>query len=526
MFANQRLIFLISGFLSLFVGNLANALNCSVSADPWSTGYVANVSVNNDSNQSIEAWQVQLNFNQPANIVGFWNADISTNGSQLTAVNASYNGYISAGGTVTFGFQGEHNGDFELPLCNPGSGITPPPTATPAPTTTPTPTATPQPTPTAEPPGLYPDYNTDPQPDDISGMDSDAVALASRIKLGWNIGNTMEAIGGETAWGNPLISEELIRLVKANGFDSIRLPVSWNDSANQSTAEIDGTWLDRVKQVVQMCIDNDLTVLVNIHWDGGWLENNISQEAQNAVAAKQKAFWQQIATHLRDFDERLMFASANEPHVENASEMSVLLSYHQTFVDAVRSTGGKNAYRVLVVQGPSTDIEKTNQYMTQMPTDTVPGRLMAEVHFYSPYQFTLMTADESWGNQFFYWGEGNHSSTDTDHNPTWGEEAWVDETFALMQAQFVNQGIPVILGEYGVARRSGQLSGADLDLHLKSRAYWNQYITQSALDHGLLPYYWDNGGTDAGAFGIFDRDSNVVYDQQVMDALRTGAGLQ
>ena len=121
---------------------------------------------------------------------------------------------------------------------------------------------------------LYPDYNTNPIPADNTGMTSTAVEIASRIKLGWNIGNTMEATGGksETYWGNPLITDGLIRLVKDHGFDAVRIPVSWDQYANQETAEIDAAWLYRVKEVVQYCMENDIYVLINIHWDGGWLE--------------------------------------------------------------------------------------------------------------------------------------------------------------------------------------------------------------------------------------------------------------
>jgi endoglucanase len=114
---------------------------------------------------------------------------------------------------------------------------------------------------------------------------------------------------------------------------------------------------------------NDMYVLLNIHWDGGWLDNNINTLKQDSVNAKQKALWEQIATTMRDFDEHLMFASANEPPVDNAAQMAILATYHQTFVNAVRSTGGKNSYRVLVVQGPSTDIDKTNDLMTALPQD-------------------------------------------------------------------------------------------------------------------------------------------------------------
>lgn len=373
--------------------------------------------------------------------------------------------------------------------------------------------------------GLYPDYNTNPVAPDMIGMESDAITMASRITLGWNIGNTMEAIGSETAWGNPEINNQLIQLVKASGFDAIRLPASWDQYADQETAEIDPQWLNRVKDVIEVCLTNDMPVLLNIHWDGGWLENNITADKKEENNAKQRAFWQQIATHLRDFDERLMFAGTNEPNVENTDQMDVLMSYHQTFVDAVRATGGKNAYRILVVQGPSTDIEKTNLLMSQWPEDTVQDRMMAEVHFYTPYQFTLMGEDASWGNQFFYWGEENHSTTDTTHNPTWGEEAFIEELFTSMKNQFVENGIPVVLGEYSAMRRTDQLSGTDLDLHLQSRAYWHRFVTARAIANGLLPFYWDAGGLDNHSSGIFDRNNNRIFDTQTLNALLQGAGL-
>lgn len=368
--------------------------------------------------------------------------------------------------------------------------------------------------------GIYPNYNLNPLPADTQGVESTAVQIASKIKIGLNIGNTLEAMGGksETYWGNPKITKEFVAAVKQMGFSAIRLPVSWDQYANQNTAEIDPNWLNRIKEVVQYCVDNNLYVIVNIHWDGGWLENNVTSIKQAQNNAKQKAFWEQIATHLRDFDEHVLFASANEPNVETAEQMAVLLSYHQTFVDTVRATGGKNTQRILIVQGPSTDIEKTNTLMTKMPTDSIANRLMAEIHFYSPWNYTGMTKDESWGNQFYYWGKGFHSTTDTTHNPTWGEEAYVDQQFKLMKTQFVDKGIPVLLGEFGTGVRKN-LTGADLQLHLNGRAYYFNYITKQALANGLLPFYWDIGE-------LLDRNNNSVLDQQAFDALMDGTALQ
>jgi aryl-phospho-beta-D-glucosidase BglC (GH1 family) len=351
-------------------------------------------------------------------------------------------------------------------------------------------------------------------PPDAIGMSSNAVQLASKIKLGFNIGNTLEAIGGETAWGNPKITKAFVDLVKQSGFNAVRIPCSWDQYANAS-AQIKTEWMNRVKEVVQYCVDDGLYVILNIHWDGGWLENNITIAKQQAVIEKQKIFWKQIAIAMREFDEHLLFASANEPNASDATQMSVLLSYHQTFINNVRSTGGHNSYRVLIVQGPNTDIEKTNTLMNTLPSDPVANRMMVEIHYYTPWNFCGMSKDESWGNMFYYWGQGNHSATDPLHNPTWGEESDVDKYMAMMKTKFTDKGIPVVMGEYGPMKRT-DLTGDALALHLASRAYYLKYVTKQAKANGILPFVWDTGG-------LLSRQNNTVLDQQSLDALIEGA---
>jgi len=360
---------------------------------------------------------------------------------------------------------------------------------------------------------IYPSYNISPKVPDTTGMSNTAAQQAAHIKLGWNIGNTMEAPGSETGWGNPLITEDYIKLVKQSGFNGIRIPCAWNQYSDTKSAKIQDAWLNRVKQVVQYCVKNDMYVLLNIHWDGGWLENNCTTAKKDSVNARQKAFWEQIATTMRDFDEHLMFASANEPSTNDAAQMAVLLSYHQTFVNAVRSTGGRNAYRILIVQGPGTDIAKTNKLMGSLPKDEVADRLMVEVHYYSPFNFCLMEKDESWGHMFYYWGSGHHSLSDTSRNPTYGEEAEVKSSFQLMKAKFVDKGIPVIMGEYGAYRRAAP---KDLAVHNDAVDYWIKFTTREAIANGLKPFFWDIGVA-------IDRRNNKILDQRTINALVAGA---
>jgi endoglucanase len=364
----------------------------------------------------------------------------------------------------------------------------------------------------------YPSYNTSPKAPDATGMSSNAVQLAAKMKLGWNIGNTFEAPGGETGWGSPVITEDYIKFVKQQGFNAIRIPCAWDwhHIIDKNTAKIDPNWLNRIKEVVGYCVNNDMYVILNIHWDGGWLENNIKPARRDSVNAKQKAYWEQIATDMRDFDEHLLLASANEPNVHSAEEMEELMTYHQTFVNAVRSTGGKNSYRVLVVQGPSTDIETTNKLMNTLPTDEIEGRMMAEIHFYTPFQFCLMNGDADWGKMFYYWGARNHSTIETDRNATWGEESDINKYFDWMKVKFVDKGVPVIMGEYGTYRRSGgNHVPQDLAKHNDSVDHWITYITKQALVRGIKPFWWDTGGA-------LDRANYTVKDQRTINALVAG----
>jgi len=368
----------------------------------------------------------------------------------------------------------------------------------------------------SQPSRIYPPYNLSAKAPDSTQM-STAVQLAAKFKLGWNIGNTLDATGGETSWGNPQITESYVKFVKQQGFTAIRLPCTWDLHVdNKATAHIDQNWLNRVKDVVGYCVNNGLYVMLNIHWDGGWLENNIAKVKQDSVNAKQKALWEQIATTMRDFDEHLMFASANEPAADDAAEMVVLASYHQTFVNAVRSTGGKNSHRVLVLQGPSTSATLTSDLMNTLPTDPAANRLMVEVHNYTPSQFCFLNEDVSWGKMVYYWGKGNHSTIEPDRNPTYGEEDAIIADYNKVKLKFIDKGIPVIMGEYGAYRRDGSAHiPKELDLHEASVDYWISFTTKEALARGIKPFWWDTGGA-------LDRTTNTVKDQRTIDALMAG----
>lgn len=369
---------------------------------------------------------------------------------------------------------------------------------------------------------LYPSYNTSPKAPDQTGMSSNAVELAAKMTLGINIGNTMEANGGETAWGNSKITEAYIKFLKVTGFNAVRIPCSWVQGylSNESTMKIDPAWLNRVKEVVGWCVDNDMYVLLNIHWDGGWLDHNINVANKEVTNAKQKALWEQIATTMRDFDEHLMFAGANEPPVNNAQEMAILNSYYDTFIKAVRATGGRNSYRTLVVQGPGTNASLSYDLMNTLPHDPISNRLMVEVHEYTPSQFCFLDEEVSWGKPVFYWGAGNHSTIEPEANATYGEEDAILDSFRKLKEKFIDKGIPVVLGEYAAMRRDRNYNNVnylpkDIAMHNKSVDYWNTFVTKQCKINGVIPFYWEVGN-------VLNRNNNTIKDQAMIDALKAG----
>lgn len=361
-------------------------------------------------------------------------------------------------------------------------------------------------------------------------MGNDAKTLAAQMYAGINIGNTLEVPGNETAWGNPKVSKAYIDGLKKLGFNAVRIPCAWDSYIiNQTSYEIDAAWLDRVSEVVGYCVANDMYAIVNIHWDGGWLEESVVNGYSSKVDAKQKALWTQIATKLNAYDEHLLFAGCNEPGQQaqdkvDASVVKTIIAYEQTFIDAVRATGGNNARRCLIVQGPYTNIDKTVKEYT-MPVDVVPDRLMVEVHFYDPYQFTMMNHDENWGKVFLYWGKDNHVAGSI-HNATAYEEDYVKEQFQKMKAAYVDKGIPVIVGEYSAMKRTktdkidgtSGLAYSDIDeeMHNKSRAYWNEVVTREAKNHGCVPFYWETGGD-------MERTSGQAKEAYAIDGVMKGA---
>jgi endoglucanase len=312
--------------------------------------------------------------------------------------------------------------------------------------------------------------------------DLDAWTAAALMGTGVNIGNTLDnTTTWETGWGNPRITKEFVDNLATLGFKTVRLPVAWDTYAHHG--QIDARKLARVSEVVDWITAAGLFCVVNIHWDGGWIDSSHKARFGKAYAtfspaaeARFVSYWTQIATHFRDRGDRLLFEGLNEEtHFENEGStkkaFATLTRVNQLFIDTVRNTGGNNAKRLLVVTGYATDFTRTASNDYVLPIDTVPHRLMISVHYYTPWQFVGMEKDESWGKMQLDWG----STRDV---------AELNRLFDLMQEFCKRNDIPAFIGEFGVTEKR----------NAAARARWMMAVIEASLSRKMVPVLWDTGG--------------------------------
>lgn len=355
--------------------------------------------------------------------------------------------------------------------------------------------------------------------------DLDQSTITKAMGMGWNLGNQLEAVTNktpsETAWGNPTITETLIKSVKEQGFNTIRIPVSYLSKIGDAPDyTVDSAWLDRVQEVVDYAINNDMFAIINMHGDGyytvdgGWLL--CVDENQDEIKAKYEAVWTQIADRFKDYDEHLIFESMNEEFDNtygnpNADGYANINDYNRIFVDAVRKTGSNNTKRWLLIPGWNTNIEYTaGNYGFEIPEDPLceadGKRLMISVHYYDPYNFTL---DENASSAKTQWGKYAVENFDN-----WGQESYADSQMKKLNDTFVSQGYPVVIGELGVQDKSHLSETQPL-----FRQYWTEYIVKAAKNNGCVPVYWDNGYNGKNGFGIFERVTGKVTQPELIEAM-------
>lgn len=348
---------------------------------------------------------------------------------------------------------------------------------------------------------------------------TEAAAFVSNMQIGWNLGNTFEAydctwlsdkMQYETAWQSAKTTREIIDTVHDAGFDSLRLPVSWHNHVDGSYT-IDEEWMNRVNEIVDICMDLDMYVILNTHHD---ISKDYIYPTKADYDRSEKfltAIWSQLAERYKDYDEKLIFESMNEtrlvgtnvewwldPNSSDCKEaVACINDLNQAFVDTVRQSGGNNAKRFLVIPGYCSSLDGITNAGFVIPTDSANAdpHLILVVHAYTPYNFAL-----------------NLSGTDQWSSSTLGDTSDLVNMVKKLKSTYIDKGIPVIIDEFGAL---------DKNNNTDARTDFAGYYVKLAKNFGMPCFWWDNHNMSGSGeqFTLLDRNSLQWKYPSIVDAM-------
>ena len=342
-----------------------------------------------------------------------------------------------------------------------------------------------------------------------------ATEIVSMMGLGFNIGNTFDSTGGnlknhETKWGNPVVTQELVDTIYDNGFDTVRIPITWMDFISKDgTYTVDPAYLARIREVVDYCYNDGLFVIINAHHES-WINISTLDTDYKKVGEELQALWTQVATYFADYDQHLIFEGMNEPRMAGTdiewtgkSEAYSAINYlNQLFVTTVRSNGlGHNDERCLMVTGYAAQSSSNIMRSIALPTynGEMVSNLIISIHSYTPYEFCLTDKKKTFSLT-------NGSDTGS-----------VNAVFRDIHDTFLRYGIPVIMGETGATNSGG---------NTEARVNWAYYTSKVAASYGIPIVLWDNGagGSSGGECHqyILRKANNKITYPDIFDALHRG----
>ena len=316
----------------------------------------------------------------------------------------------------------------------------------------------------------------------------DAYEAVENITVGWNLGNTLDPTGDwiddsngtapyETAWGNPVTTKEMLTVVKDAGFNAVRVPVSWAQHIDDE-GNIDKEWLDRVNEVVDYVISQDMYCILNTHHEREyWFK--ASSSSYNTYEKSFAALWEQIARRFRNYGEKLIFEAYNEIRDEagnwtetnDADAYDAANKFNQLFVDTVRLTGGNNGVRNLMVQTYSAGCSGTTFNRFVLPSDTARNHIIIQVHNYDPQTFTDKTI--TWATPTKEWGSD-------------ADKMQFDELMESLKTFSREMKAPIVIGEFGSMDQN----------NTAARARHAGYFVKSAYERGIKCFFWDDGAAE------------------------------
>jgi len=308
-----------------------------------------------------------------------------------------------------------------------------------------------------------------------------AFGIIDDMGAGWNLGNTMDATGGETGWGNPKTTKTMIDTVNRAGFRTLRLPVRWDEALSGSGHTIQTAWMDRVEEIANYALSNGMYVIVNVHHNNGWEDPTTANEA-NAKDYLTK-IWAQVAARFQKYDNHVIFEVMNEPKYTDPSGTTdwwgkqeyydVVNRLDAAALATIRGTGGNNATRLVMVPGYAANNDSRMQY-TVVPSDKM---VAVSVHSYDPQDLCLTYPGVT----------------------TFTETKALDDMFALVASTFVKKGIPVVLGEWASLNKN----------NLSERVKHAAYFAKTAKAARIPIVLWDNGSLPAGSNGMGYLDRSI-----------------
>lgn len=336
--------------------------------------------------------------------------------------------------------------------------------------------------------------------------------LISEMTTGWNLGNTFDAKGAETFWGNPVTTKEMIDQVAEAGFDIIRIPITWYIfTGDAPDYKIDETRLNRIKEVIDYALDNGMYVIMNMHHED-WLLPQA--EGYDVVEDQFIKMWVQIAQYYMNYGDHLLFEGINEPRIEGGKDewnggteegRDALNKLNEAFVRTVRATGGNNEKRCLLITTFAAQPSVAGVNGLVVPED---NNLIVSIHAYTPYRFTYYN-DTDWDLKVW---DGSANSE-------------IDGVFDLLDKNFIQKGIPVMITEYGAVSKEVKLADQSIIKNEDQIAQWVSYYIKKANQYGIKCIWWDNGYHISGneLFGIFNRKELTWYQPKVVESIMAAA---
>ena len=351
--------------------------------------------------------------------------------------------------------------------------------------------------------------------------DETATEFVSHIKLGWNLGNTLDALptaytsptAAESCWGCPVTTKAMIDKVKEAGFNCVRVPVSWGQKMDNSTYKIDDAWMNRVQEIVNYVIDNDMYCILNIHHDNDPANHPYFYPDSAHWAQSEKfvtSVWSQVSERFEAYDNHLIFETLNEPRLighnnewwidsnnnDCKDAMNCVNKLNAAALDTIRKSGGNNAKRFVLMPSYAANCDEATLAGVQMPND---DRIIAEAHAYTPYKFAL-EKEEKGGTP--NWSEANGGAD-------------IVNLMKRLQKYYLNKGIPVIIDEFGASNRNNE----------DTRAAWAKFYVSTADSYGIPCVLWDNNQFGQGSenLGLINRNDLSIGFPKLLAGLMEGA---